>query len=574
MEALWTRVRAAQVPLVVSAALLGILLVAVVASASHGPGGTSGLVSLTGSNFEIDTDANLKMDHSSPSIDWASVNETRKEDTLSGPTDESFGQGTKEDTAVPDVVDGSIPPNKSDLLNFGVYLEGSGTNQFLNLFWHRVQEPQGTTNMDFEFNKSSAPSGNGFTPVRTSGDLLIQYDLAQGGTNPQLFVSYWITGVAIPGVYPTGTTAADCEAANKLPCWSEKRNLSASGDAAGSINASAIPSTPTDETDGMQPPGDISPRTFGEAQLDFDKLAGGGCNPFGSAYLKSRSSDSFTSALKDFIPPTALSSSTCGSIKIIKQTNPRGVNQNFDFTSTIPASSTCTADTTPASFTLNDNGNTGKTPGSADPSQNSTGNTESCTNVPAGTYTVTEGADPAGFVFNNFSCTSSGTGTSTTPVSSTTQKNVSITLAGGGSVTCIYTNDQVQTTTTTRQFVFPQDKARITATGGGNLVGNVTFQLFDSLADCTNTPVTDVKFEQTIPVSGAPPQAATTSNYPGNTGGPSGAEIPPYRIIDGQTHYWKVSYDSTNAQADSVSACTETTTVTYAGNDTSNISIP
>src|SRR6266545_4373199 len=65
-------------------------------------------VSLAGSNFEIDTNANLKQDDPSPSIDWASasVTETRQEDKPSGATDDSFGQGTKEDTAVPTVVDG------------------------------------------------------------------------------------------------------------------------------------------------------------------------------------------------------------------------------------------------------------------------------------------------------------------------------------------------------------------------------------------------------------------------------------------------------------------------------------
>jgi len=52
-------------------------------------------VSLAGSNFEIDTDANLKVDDPAPSIDWAGVDEVRKADTTSGPTDESFGQGTR-----------------------------------------------------------------------------------------------------------------------------------------------------------------------------------------------------------------------------------------------------------------------------------------------------------------------------------------------------------------------------------------------------------------------------------------------------------------------------------------------
>lgn len=264
-------------------------------------------VSLPGSNFEIDTDANLKVDDPAPSIDWASVTETRKGDKPTGATDDSFGQGTKEDTAVPTVVDGSIPPNKSDLLNFGVYLEDTAGTDFLHLFWHRVQEPVGTTNMDFEFNKSTTTSANGVTPVRTAGDVLIQYDLSQGGTNPVLFVSRWVT---------TGATS-QCEASNSLPCWSDKQNLTAAGDATGSINTTAIPAA---DSDGLATaPNSVSPRTFGEASVDFTALGGGDpCVSFGSAYLKSRSSDSFTSALKDFIAPTPLNLANCGAIKIIK----------------------------------------------------------------------------------------------------------------------------------------------------------------------------------------------------------------------------------------------------------------
>src|SRR5215217_5849785 len=217
--------------LVGAIAMAALLLVGMqVAFASHPE------VSLGGSNFEIDTNANLKVDDPAPSIDWAGVSETRKADVASGSGDDSFGQGTKEDTAVPTVVSGSIPPNKSDLLNFGVYLETNANGaRFLNLFWHRVQEPNGTTNMDFEFNQSSTISANGKTPARTSGDLLIQYDLSQGGTNPVLFLSKWIA------VGDPGKTAADCEASNSLPCWSKKLNLTAQGDATGSINTSAIP---------------------------------------------------------------------------------------------------------------------------------------------------------------------------------------------------------------------------------------------------------------------------------------------------------------------------------------------
>lgn len=260
-------------------------------------------VSLPGSNFEIETDANLKVDDAG-SLDWANVADTRRGDKASGSGDDSFGQGTKEDTPVPTVVNGSIPPNKSDLLNFGVYLETTSSGaSFMNLFWHRVQEPSGTTNMDFEFNQSSTISGNGVTPVRTAGDLLVQYDLSQGGTNPVLFLSRWVTS----------GPASQCQASNSVPCWGTKTNLTAAGDATGSINTSAIPAG---ESDGL---GAISPRTFGEAQLDFDALGGAdACTSFGSAYLKSRSSDSFTAALKDFIAPTPLDINNCGAIEITK----------------------------------------------------------------------------------------------------------------------------------------------------------------------------------------------------------------------------------------------------------------
>ena len=77
--------------------------------------------------------------------------EIRQADTASGSNDECFGNGSKEDTANPSVVDGGIPPNKSDLKFFGVYQEGSTSTGFLNLFWSRVQDPSGTTNTDPDY---------------------------------------------------------------------------------------------------------------------------------------------------------------------------------------------------------------------------------------------------------------------------------------------------------------------------------------------------------------------------------------------------------------------------------------
>jgi Prealbumin-like fold domain len=284
-------------------ALLASLLMVVPALADHD------LVTLPGSNFEIDADANLLTEDDPPSIDWDAVAQEGKDDAPTGQNDDSFGQGTKEDTAVPTIVDGSIPNNKSDLKSFGSYFEENANGKFLNLYWTRVQDPTGTTNMDFELNQSEQLSGNGVTPVPTAGDALIQYDLASGGTHPELFLSLWVT---------TGAGSL-CEASNKTPCWGDRVNLTSQDLATGSINTTPIPAGAAG--DGVGP---LSARTFGEAQVDFDAFTSGGggsgdpCVSFASAYLKSRSSDSFTAALKDFIAPDTLDIGNCGLIKIIK----------------------------------------------------------------------------------------------------------------------------------------------------------------------------------------------------------------------------------------------------------------
>ncbi|WP_375056574.1 collagen binding domain-containing protein [Zobellella sp. DQSA1] len=258
--------------------------------------------SLEGSSFEIDTDANLKVNVVG-NLDWDNVDEERKEDKPSGKGDDSFGEGTKEDTAVPTVVSGSIPPNKSDLKTFGLYRENGNLPGFLHLYWHRVQDPKGTTNMDFEFNQSTTLSSNGVTPVRTAGDFLIEYKLAKGGTIPNLFLYTWLDG----------SEGKSCIASNSFPCWGDKRQLDTDGMASGSVNTSTIPDG---ESDGL---GKMDPFTFGEASIDlrviFDPTV---CKSFGSAYLKSRSSDSFTAALKDFIAPMSIELSNCAGIKIIK----------------------------------------------------------------------------------------------------------------------------------------------------------------------------------------------------------------------------------------------------------------
>jgi hypothetical protein len=306
--------------------------------------------------------------------DWATVNEARKNDQPTGPQDDSFGQGTKEDTPVPTIVNGSIPNQKSDLKTFGVYNQTTaGGGSFMELFWTRVQEPNGTTNMDFEFNQSSVISANGVTPVRTAGDVLIQYDLERGGTVPTLSASRWVT---------TGP-GSQCEANNAVPCWGTKVNLTAAGVATGAINTSPIAAA---DSDGL---GALGARTFGEAEVDLSVLGGGGghCFSFGSAYLKSRSSASFTAEVKDFIAPETINVGQCGHVIIRKITDPVSdpALVQFGYTKDI--------DTDPATantFTLGHG-------------QNQTYN-----NVLPGTgYSVVEDTLPAGWDFQSLNCSAS-----------------------------------------------------------------------------------------------------------------------------------------------------------------------
>jgi len=262
---------------------------------------------LSGSNFEIDTNANLKVDGGGTCIDWLADGTgsalrsgvLTKNDVASGSGDDAFGQGTSEDEPNPTIVTGSIPPNKSDLKVFGVFSETGPGGKFLELFWTRINSPQGTTNMDFELNQkfcdpSATPTNcadNGKnvttpeTPVRTTGDKLITYDLSKGGTVPTISIRTW-TGSA----------------------WGAATVISgAGGSALGAVNTSTIASG---DTGGL---GSQDPFTFGEAAISFSALfpSGGQCGTFGSAYLKSRSSDSFTSELKDFIAPEPVNISNC-----------------------------------------------------------------------------------------------------------------------------------------------------------------------------------------------------------------------------------------------------------------------
>lgn len=348
------------------ALVVGCALVPAIATANHPE------ASLPGSNFEIDVNANLKVDDPAPSTDWAGVTETRAVDLATGSNDDSYQGGVKEDTACPGEVTGSIPNNKSDLRTFHVYREaGTGGHPgFLNLAWSRVNDPSGTTLMDFEFNQSSTNCASGPNKVRTAGDLLIEYLIDQGGARADITLRRW-TGSAWGAPADLDVPSATC---GGNPC------------AAGTINSTTIP---TAETDGiLSGTNTLSARTFGEAQLDLRLIfQANRCTSFGSAMLKSRSSDSFTSQLKDFIRPVGINLTNCGQVVIRKQTIPDEDPNTTDFGY---VKSFGTDPTTVNTFTLKDDGS------------------KTFANVLFGSgYTVDENVVPTGWAFDHVDCTAS-----------------------------------------------------------------------------------------------------------------------------------------------------------------------
>jgi plastocyanin len=128
-----------------------------------------------------------------------------------------------------------------------------------------------------------------------------------------------------------------------------------------------------------------------------------------------------------------------GSITVVKNALPNDA-QNFSYTTT--------GGLTPSTFSLDDDD---------DPALL---NQQVFSAVNAGSYTVTEGADPTGWQLTDLQCTGGGANTSTA------SRTASIGLDPGESVTCTFTNTQESTITIVKDAVnnSPQDFS-FTATG-------------------------------------------------------------------------------------------------------------
>jgi hypothetical protein len=402
-----------------------------------------------------------------------------------------------------------------------------------------------------------------FSGVHANGDILVQSNFTNGGDVDSVTVYEWNSSVS--GNLEQLDTAGDCNASNPV----------LTGDiACATVNKSSTPSPWTYIPKGSSADSDFPQGAFYEGGINLSRLArqGGATTGCLSTFIaETRSSQQFDAVLKDLdlgnfdtcdasmttqsstnsttLQPGASVSDTAiiTGTSLVGGSPPRPTGtvkfflcQPADVTSA-GCPSGCGTEVTPADTTLDDYATTPATNDSIAQSNTTTNTTAIGKYCWRAEYTP----DTASSAFYS----------ATSHTNSTTE---------------CFSVAAVNTATTTRQFVYPQDRAKIAVPSGagGALAGSVTFELFDSLAACQANAANTEVYSETIAVSGAAPQERKTHNYPGGA-------TTPYAITDEtKTYYWRVAYTSTNTSHNSsVSDCVESTQVDFTGDD-ATITVP
>jgi hypothetical protein len=294
-------------------------------------------------------------------------------------------------------------------------------------------------------------------------------------------VNFWLTTAA-------GNTVAQCFSANVLPCWGKHITLSG-GAAEGAVNTVAI-------TDPLNGNASLGVGLFGETSIDLTAAGvfpAGVCEAFGSTFVKSRSSSSFTAEIKDFIAPVAVNISNCGTITIHKVTE--NGDSSFGYTTT--------GGLTPATFSL------------------SNGGTQTYNAVQAGSSSVTENLtsaqQAAGWTLKSLTCLApTGSGTSVSISGAT----ANITMGAGGAVDCTYTNHinlspTISTTlsATTVNIGDPMHDSASLSGATSNAGGTVTYHAYAGANTCTGTDL--LNSTVTVTNGSVPDSAAISFNAAG-----------------------------------------------------------
>jgi hypothetical protein len=496
------------------------------------------------SKFEAN-DGNMVVDTAGNS-DWNSVtgspNYVHISDKFSTTQDDSFQSGQKQDSPCPVINTNKNPPKDdfTDVASFNETNTDTSSPQvghtFLDGATIRVAA-NGNASENVELNKGT----NGICPgttnqlERSAGDKLIAIDYLNGGTKVQFHVLTWVTS----GACFVGKDTA--------PCWGATVETLAANAAEGLVNQAAIAAS-DNGINGLA----LVTGQFAEFGVDLTAagiIPANSCQAFPQTIWESRSSgSSFVSSTEDVSVEHHTIGNGCTSAV---STNPQSSTDNSTFTNLANNASLSSGTFVRDQATVTVSG-VSIWGGNVDfyLCKSTTSTLTSCD--PSGSNATQIGGDVA---VSNTSATATSTSTQVsagsycwaakfTPDTSSSSAGVPSSSSTTGECFSV----TAPTSIATNPWFYPQDRAVISASSGGNLAGSVSFKLFDNSADCTANGTTGLLYmEGPDAVSGLSPQTVDTSNSS-------------FRVTSSTVGnlYWRVTYTSTNPlQTASSSVCVE-----------------
>jgi hypothetical protein len=507
------------------------------------------------SKFEAN-DGNMTVEGGTGFNDWNSVqsspNYVHLADLFSTTKDDSFQSGQKQDAPCPVINTNKNPPKDdfTDVASFNETNTDSTSAQFGHTFLDGATirvAANGNASENVELNKGTngicAGTTNQFE--RSKGDKLIAIDYLNGGTSVNFHVLTWIVDASDPA------NATCLVKTDSPPCWgSQVQTLSANA-AEGLVNQAAIAAA-DNKINGLA----LVTGQFAEFGVDLTAagiIPANSCQAFPQTIWESRASgSSFVSSTEDVSVEHHTIGSPCTSAV---STNPQSSADNITFNNLANNASLSSGTWVRDQATVTVTG-VNVWGGNVDfyLCKSTTSTLTSCS--PGGSNATQIGGDVA---VSNTSATATSTSTQVSTGSycwaATFTPDTSTSTAGvpsSSSTTGECFSVTAPTSIATNPWFYPQDRATISASAGGNLAGSVSFKLFDNPTDCAADSGTvgtgGLLYQESDSVSGASPQTVDTSNSS-------------FRVTSTTTAsnlYWRVTYTSTNSnQTNSSSVCVE-----------------
>ena len=236
--------------------------------------------------------------------DWAPFESAGRVVHAPDPNDEdtAFKGGSKEDEPGEwdlTTEEGGVDPAKDNIRDAWAAVDQPGGRTFAYLAYAREKE-EGTTFVTFELNRDSRLWNNGRAriPCRRTGDVLISF-APLGNRDALVVVSRWETTATDP--------ATSCATKGTLTL------------ATGLDDGVDVQGAPNDRSIANVLPGaygaTIPAGRFGETGIDLAKVLddafGDDCLAYASVWMHSRSSDSESSNMQDYVAPRPLDARTC-----------------------------------------------------------------------------------------------------------------------------------------------------------------------------------------------------------------------------------------------------------------------